>query len=230
MKSYFICFTVRSGSSMLCEALTATRLLGTPAEQFYHNSGPHNPAGDPIPDYPGYVRRTLAESATPNGVFGTKIAAGYWHNFRQRLGDNLDLFGDLRYVWLTRRNKARQAVSHWMAIQSGRWHSDRTTTNPEPEYRFDAIDHLVQEMVIGDALWADYYNENHIQPLVIVYEDFVQDLDGTVRRVLDHMDVPAPPDLHVPPPRLKKIADDLSETWVQRYREEKQSGWWTRFW
>jgi hypothetical protein len=22
----------------------------------------------------------------------------------------------------------------------------------------------------------------------------------------------------------------LSEEWVQRYREEKQAGWWTRFW
>ena len=59
------------------------------------------------------------------------------------------VFPDLRYVHLTRRNKVRQAVSHWLAIQSGRWSSLDAIANAAPAYDFAAIDHLVSEIIFS---------------------------------------------------------------------------------
>lgn len=240
--TYFICFGTRTGSTLLCELLTSTGLAGQPGEHFLHNIGPHNPMGDDIPDYKAHVQRNIANNTTPNGVYGAKISGAIWHDFMRRLHsidgyaetplpDILnDLFPNLHYIWLTRRNKVRQAVSHWMAIQSGRWHSSIDALNPEPEYLFEAIDHLVQENVIQDALWGDYFAANDIAPLVLVYEDFIHDFEGTVRRVLDYIGVPMPDEMSIPQPKLKQLADVRTEAWVQRYRREKQAGWWAQFW
>ena len=123
LKCYFICFTVRSGSTLLSQLLADTGIAGQPKEHFYHNIAPDNPRGDCIPDYRGYLERVLSADTTTNGVFGSKVGGGYWNDFVRRLRaidgiadlphkSVLDhLFPDLRYLHLTRRNKVRQAVS-----------------------------------------------------------------------------------------------------------------------
>ena len=242
LKSYFICFTVRSGSTVLCELLARTNIAGKPQEHFNHNINPINPKGDTIPDYRQFISQTLANSTTPNGVFGTKIGGGVWHDFVRRLntieevsGQPFDqtlaqFFPDLHFIWLTRRNKVRQAVSHWMAIQSGRWHSPDSIQNDSPQYQFNAIDHLVQELVIREAVWGDYFSQNNITPHIVVYEDFIRDMEYTVRGILNFLNIDIPAGFKVQPPHFQRTANTLSEAWVQRYREEKQADWWAKFW
>ena len=72
-KSYFICFTVRSGSTMLCQLRSDTGLAGNPKEHFYHNISPDNPTGDEIADYQACLIRVLPEDTTSSGVFGSKV-------------------------------------------------------------------------------------------------------------------------------------------------------------
>ena len=43
-------------------------------------------------------------------------------------------------------------------------------------------------------------------------------------RVLNFLNIPVPNDLELRAPRLQKQSDDLSEEWVERYRDLKQSG------
>lgn len=241
-KSYFICFTVRSGSAVLCELLSRTNLAGKPGEHFYHNIVPDNPQGDIISDYAAYIEKLKTDTSTANGVFGAKIGGGYWHDFTRRLraidesntqplNEQLEQhFPDLRYIWLTRRNKVRQAVSHWMAIQSGRWHSPNEISNPNPEYKFESIDYLVQELIMRDAVWADYFTQHQIVPHVIVYEDFVPQKEATIRGIFDFLDIELPSSYTLPDSMHKPTANALSEEWVQRYRAEKQQDWWTTFW
>jgi len=240
-KSYFICFTVRSGSSLLCQLLAETNLAGKPQEHFHHNITPENPQGDDIPDYAAYIDQLLDQWTTPNGVFGAKVGGGQWHHLTRHvrridgyanmpLSDAMaGLFPDLHYIWLTRRNKVRQAVSHWMAIQSGRWGSFHEATNPDPEYKFEAIDYLTQELVMREAVWADYFADYHIIPHIVVYEDFVQKKAETVRGIFDFLNIETADDFSVPEPKHTRLANSLSEEWVQRYRKEKQAEWWTTF-
>ena len=48
---------------------------------------------------------------------------------------------------------------------------------------------------------------------------------GTVQRVLDFLGVCPPKPFKIAPPGYEKLADEVSETWVQRFRHECQQGW-----
>ncbi len=241
-RSYFICFTVRSGSSLLCQLLTDTGLAGRPEECFYHNSSPEKPSGDAIANYESTIADALKAHSTANGVFGSKIGGGYWRDFTRRvlgievlaglpLPKALDrCFPGLRYIHLTRRNRVRQAVSHWLAIQTGRWSSLQSATNPAPRYDFAAIDTLLGELAFREAVWADYFAHNGIIPLQVVYEDFVQQREATILRILDYLQIGRPADFQVPPARHQPVGGDLAEAWAQRFRKEKQAQFWTAFW
>lgn len=61
-------------------------------------------------------------------------------------------------------------------------------------------------------------------PLTIVYEDFIADYEGTVLKVLEFLDVESA-GVAVSPPSFDPIADEISEQWVQRFREECQRDW-----
>src|SRR6516162_9826660 len=53
-------------------------------------------------------------------------------------------FANLRYVWLTRRNKARQALSYYRASVTGQWWDipgvdPESSLSPPAEFEFDQI-------------------------------------------------------------------------------------------
>src|ERR1700730_3110376 len=121
--SYLVCATPRSGSTLLCEALTNTGLAGRPKEYFeaLKASGqPRQPKEyfteledpelarilDEVPqlvspphsittDYPIYLTRVLEEGTTPNGVFGAKMMWGYFGDFLAHLHD-IPTYGQMR--------------------------------------------------------------------------------------------------------------------------------------
>ena len=241
-KSYFICSTVRSGSTLLSQLLADSGIAGNPQEHFYHNIAPDKPAGDVIADYRAYLDQVLDADTTANGVFGSKVGGGCWHDFARRLR-SIDGFSDLRlkdvlesvfpdlhYLHLTRRNKVRQAVSHWMAIETGRWSSYDAVSNSAPEYNFAAIDHLLQELIFREAVWAEYFAENEIRPYVITYEDFAQDPPAVVKGILAFLKIACPADFEIPAPGFQRLSNALTDDWVERFRREKQSDFWTEFW
>ena len=124
----------------------------------------------------------------------------------------------------------RRAVSHWMAIQSGRWHSTNAISKAKSVYDFAAIDHLLGEIVIREAVWPEYFASNRIKPKVMVYEDFVQSLHETLVEILRFLDIDFSANLETPAPNYGRLIDDISEEWLMRFRQEKQSGWRRQFW
>ena len=75
----------------------------------------------------------------------------------------------------------------------------------------------------------EYFVEGNIVPLNIYYEDFVQEYEQTVRRILDYLELDSQ-SVIISPPSLTKLADAVSEEWVQRFRHERQEGWQNRGW
>ncbi|MBB3132262.1 LPS sulfotransferase NodH [Paenibacillus rhizosphaerae] len=63
-----------------------------------------------------------------------------------------------------------------------------------------------------------------IKPFNVVYEDFIQDYEGTVIRVLDFLGIQAD-NVKIHPPAFDKLADDTTKQWVQMCRQESQKGW-----
>ena len=75
----------------------------------------------------------------------------------------------------------------------------------------------------------EFFSEANIVPLTVVYEDFVQEYERTVKRVLGFLELDTT-SVVIAPPYYARTADKVSEDWVARFREERQRAWPSRGW
>jgi LPS sulfotransferase NodH len=207
-------------------------ILGDP-EKLGH--APDYSSLDGIDDYAQHIERSFRLGTTPNGVFGAKLMWGHLDDFA-RFAARLPAFRGLpvedllpavfprpRYVWVTRRDKVRQAVSLWKAIQTEAWRGDKSQEGHEPVYHEAALDHLVRMLADHDTHWESFFSRTGIEPLVITYEDDLSEgPEQAVRRVLRHLDLSVPLGWHAPV-HMRRQADERSERWVAQYREKTPS-------
>ncbi|MGA2012801.1 MAG: Stf0 family sulfotransferase [Solirubrobacteraceae bacterium] len=184
--------------------------------------------------YDRYLEWAIEQGTTPNGVFGAKVMWGYLGDFAELLRgidglaglplpDLLDrVFPGLRYIQITRKDKFRQAISLWRAVQTQAWREDGdrgASAIGEPQFSFRAINYLVRLLTAHDASWDAYFLGLGHQPLKITYEDLAGDPEPIIREILTQFGIPAPANLEISAPRLKIQSDDLSEQWLQRVQE-----------
>lgn len=244
--TYVICTAPRSGSTLLAQGLSATQLAGRPAE--YFDVMPQNEQNWltrlAIRQPAEYLDKVIAEATTANGICGLKI---HWHQFEvfeAKLATALEgalgaapaipltelmrlKFGEVRYVWLRRRNKVAQAISYYRARHSGVWWDFKESSaapaiNHPAEFDFALIDHHVALCTDFDRQWETHFRRSGIRPFNLVYEEFSSGYEVTIRDVLRFLGVPgggAP----LPEPRLRRQADDASLEWERRYREMKDA-------
>ena len=180
----------------------------------------------------------LVEHGTsPNGVFGMEIIweqMGYCIQFLRRLPQYqnspispprllANLFPNLFYIWMTRRDNIRQAVSGDIAIQTEDYVS--TVLKPGPSskltFNFNRIDFLYYRILAAEDAWHRYFIQSGVKPFRVVYEEFIANYDETVGSILDYLRIRIPANHSFARPKLKKMANDTNEEWVQRYNEMK---------
>jgi hypothetical protein len=135
---------------------------------------------------------------------------------------------------LTRREKARQAISFVLASRRDEWWSIAGATVGEPRKSgpsvgaddFDPYVTARMERVLtdSDSKWQFFFQENKINPLVIHYEDLAASYAGTIISVLKWLDISGADTVSVPPPRLRRQSDANTEEWLARYNAFKQTG------
>lgn len=269
-RSYLVCATPRSGSTLLCESLMETGVAGRPREYFEElkETGvprrpreyfwglrspevirllPHDANIDHLAersptwsreDYGRHLARALQEGTTPNGVFGAKLMWGYFNDFLELMrgiprfggmGDGSLLgtaFPDLHYVFISRSDKVRQAVSLWRALQTWVWRKEQGAPGDEPlpasrtVYSFDAIDHLLDQLRRHEDGWRGFFFRIGREPLQLFYEEVAGDVQGAVGRVLDTLGVDPPTGWSPGGGAPTRQSDELSESWVQNYLED----------
>jgi trehalose 2-sulfotransferase len=225
--SYFICTLPRSGSWLLSESLEGTGIAGRPREYFEPKLFQHLP----IEGRKDAIETIVRKGTTENGVFGVKF---HWYQFEwapRLLNFNgkgnapvpllmAEQFPNLRYVWLSRDDKVRQAVSYFRATKTGQWWKIlgvNADEQPEtPEFDFDRIQYLERLLLKHEAQWQKYFEEHDIDPLVLVYEEFAEYHAPAVREVLAFVGITHPEQMEVRP-RLQRQSDSLTEEWVERY-------------
>jgi LPS sulfotransferase NodH len=135
-------------------------------------------------------------------------------------------FPNLHYIWITRRDKVRQAISFEKAIQTNMWAMTDETPPFTGELHFDAahIEALVHVIEEHEAAWQRYFAASRITPFTVVYEELVATYEQTAMQILHELSIPVPQSLQFAPRRLRQQADALSEEWVRRYLEYKRGG------
>ena len=236
--SYVICAVQRSGSSLLCEALRNTGLAGFPEEYFLdgHLENGEWARQNHISTRADYMRFVFGKGTSPNGVFGTKIMWNYFHLVIDKLTalpgcEGLrapdimaEIFPNPHYLWMVRRDKVRQAVSWARAAQTDNyaWHKGNDPIPKEkPSFDFTFIDNLHKLILEGEAGWQSFFDTCGVQPLKVIYEDFVDNYEGTALRILDSLRIPYPKDLQFGERRLQKQADALNDLWIEQYLSMK---------
>jgi LPS sulfotransferase NodH len=239
--SYLICCAERTGSTLLGNTLIDTGTAGRP-RSYFNRVAHYNPRMQRIlgnaKDDETYLDRVIKAATTPNGVFGAKV---HWRHFlnliakveRGSRSDSIETAAldclrmhlpDLRFIWLTRRNAVARAISHYRAKKTNEWQldskwiTDETGGEGEPGFDFDGIDAFLRAGQIEDEHWRQFFQEHDIRPLDLVYEDLTRDLAGTVQRVLEFLGHPAE-NIALPPPSLRRQADDRPREWEARYRQ-----------
>ncbi|MEM7626607.1 MAG: Stf0 family sulfotransferase [Planctomycetota bacterium] len=233
---YFICATPRSGSTLLCEALRLTGLAGRPDEYFgpmhverWNKQWHTSTAGD-------YLERVFETGTGANGVWGAKLMRVYWHDFIGQLrgldgpGEESDeslvqrVFQRPRYLFITRRDKVRQAVSWLKFLQGSAWYWEGETPQKIEglEYQEDVIDRFIDQVNAHESAWMRYFERVGVEPFVVVYEDFCAAYESTAAAALEYLGLNHGLLNLENQRRMKQQSDQISEQWVQRYRASKK--------
>jgi trehalose 2-sulfotransferase len=229
-QSYIVASSPRTGSYLLCEGLETTGIAGRPTEVFspeFQWIWRRRWALDPAPSFQDYLAAALRHGTTSNGVYGLKI---HWMHVgalaRQAgfSGDSSDVlehfFPGAAYIRIVRRDRRAQALSFFRARATNEWWRIDGVPNDQsngsrPAFDADAILALEAEVARQDLAWEQHLRERAIQPMVIEYEALTEDYRGEVARALSFLGLDPRAARNIPPPRLVRQSDGLTDEWRQ---------------
>lgn len=217
MLHYAICFVMRSGSNWLCDLLKRAG-LGVPAEYYFPLSFAERSSRHEFP-------------ANPHFHPSTKTPADYWRNIEQSQGQVVGLkLGwqsfevlqseveisdlDLKYLYLTRRDKLRQAISWYRAGCTKRWTVFNQAKSAEPPFNLAEIDKHLGYIAEHEQHWETYLNGK--QHLRLEYESMSLE---TIDEIASFLGLEIG---NRPTTSYQILRDDLTEEFVRRYRNSKK--------
>ena len=229
---YIICSTPRTGSTLLCDLLTSTGVLGRPESYF---RPPDEVAwatrfavatdGDRVRDYPAFVRAVRVAATTANGVFAARIMWGSMHRIAAGLAKPSgradrtlleDVLGRLAFVHLSRDDTIAQAVSWARAEQTGYWQQGDTPQGP-PRADVEQMVEILGSITAHNASWRAWFAGNGIEPHHLSYEQLVAEPRDAVAGIAAQLGVEVPAGWR-PESRHRKQADRTNEDWATLLR------------
>lgn len=242
--SLILCATPRSGSTLLCDLLTASGVAGRPAS-FYRREGIGDwaerlgvPAGEGIAFERAYLEAVRQHGTGDTGMFALRLMWPSLPELSARLAQLIPglpsdaarfehAFGTPLYLHLSRRDKVAQAVSRLKAEQTGLWHltadgSERERTAPPqaPRYDGDRLAAFVAEAEADDAAWTAWFAQQSITPLRVHYESVSTDPGAAVATILSTLGR-SPEAARAVEVRTARMADAENLTWIDRFTRER---------
>ncbi len=244
-RTIVLCTQQRSGSTLLGEAVYFAGGMGCPLEYFHPGFRPAFEGRWNVSGFESYVATLHRFRTAPSGVFATKL---FWRDlldvanerapgafealrmaspakvplesYRVLFGLVADAVPNAAWIFLTRRDAVRQAVSNYVAWKTDGWRlsvEQERAAAPEPSYDPDLIRRLLSRILRSNAHWRRFFHANGMAFSELSYEDLEQDYVGTLRRIFAAVGFPDAP---VAPPRLRKQADAVSDALLARFTAE----------
>jgi LPS sulfotransferase NodH len=238
--SLLVATTPRSGSWLLADHLSQTGAVGTMREYFHINyvatlSDEYGLATNDISRE--YIAEIRQRSSSDQGVFSAKI---HWLQINQLVNALRRIHPMLanspapelieaslprtRYLYLMRRDKARQAISMFRAMRSEQWweltgppaSGPARPSQPEPVPDHLAIRWFEEDLRIEDAEWRRYFEVFGITPFTVVYEELAANPETVLRAVFQWL---GRPELEVgdSEPRIRRQAGPETDRTLTEY-------------
>lgn len=248
-KSYIICTSPRSGSTLLCKLLGATKKAGAPDSHFHTPSLAtwlktykldNKAFASELDTLQAIFAAALQRGTADTGMFGLRMQRGSFKFFMQQLAnlypdETNDVarieaaFGKTLFIHLTRPDKLDQAISLVKATQTGLWHQaadgselQRLSAPQEPFYDSAEIARQIAELSALELEWLNWFEQEDLHPLQISYDELSSNPAGKLEAVLDALGLDRDFSRGIKPP-VKKLADSTNLDWADRYRGERLS-------
>lgn len=240
-KMIVLCATQRCGSTMICEDMRNTGVMGKPEEYFL----PWNPE-KPDPSWARSLNGIFKRGTTENGVFSVKIMANQAGRLN-RCFETIDLavsetgvkafphmhavFKDATWVWLRRNDILRQAISREMAGQTGVNHATghegdehfagnlmkgyKADYNQQARFNEHALAAKMIAIVEEDLLWQRFFHDWGIDPLTLHYEDNCKNFPGYLQELAAYAGLDLPETL--PERKMVRLSNALNDEWFEAY-------------
>jgi LPS sulfotransferase NodH len=231
-----ICGTPRSGSTLLCEMLWASRVAGRPNSFFRQQSVAHWKElwglGEAVIDS-AYIAAMLDYGRAGTPIFGLRLMWGSLGDAVRVLGSGASfpeladrVFGETLFIHLSRNDKVAQAVSLLRAERSGLWHLNADgsvlegeATPASVQYDGARIAAILAELEADDANWNAFFAREGLTPLRLTYETVTADPQAALATVLGALGQ-APAIAATVPTPTAKIGGATSRAWADRFRAE----------
>jgi LPS sulfotransferase NodH len=220
-KKFVIAFTPRVGSTLLCQNLFK---YGVFVAEFFNplhlEAATHTPQ---VSDC-GALCTNLVERYALNGAWGLKahvqsmvplfLAAEFPANIK-----------DWRFVYLSRDNVVRQAISQVIAEIRQSWSSWNETKRKvtDADYSHAAIAQAILSNRLSKESWETFFALYGIEPLRLAYEQIVADPAAAAARVAAHCGLEPGGQERVQEfddPPLKPQTTALNAAWESRFKQE----------
>lgn len=226
-RPYILFFTPRSGSSYLVDLLTKTWRLGSPEEFINLECVPlaikHiSETGFEVKHIIDYLGWLMNNRSTRNGVFGLKVSYGC---YRPLVLAGLDdvLFGKFTPIVLFRKNILKQAVSLYVAVSTGLFH----TNIAHSQEVFDKVKSLpydqrkirfwVQHVAIQEAGIRNLIEKKGLDCLSLDYDQVCREPDAIVRGIAERLHVTLPEKSPDAPSIFQKVGTKTNDAIIEQF-------------
>lgn len=244
-KKIVLCATQRCGSTLLCEDMRNTQVLGYP-EEYYIPWDVLKPNKNWERNFKNQNRNRVTE----NGVFSAKVMLNYLprmnkcfetfaksDNDEKLFGGFYKAFENATWVYVYRENTAKQAISRLISKQTGINHATKSKDddhfagnlmkgydekyNQDVKYSFDALQRNMDDISRENILWRRFFDDWGIKPLVLKYEDVVKSFPEHLRAIA------AAADIELSEPfverKMVKLSNQVNKEWYRRFTDDMLS-------
>ena len=208
---FFIGTSPRSGSHFLMSLLNSTKTLGHVTEYLYGIKEPIT-----VPTILGHFKDCYEKSRELSNygeLWGMSVHlsqlkhAERWLELRQIHPNSV------RWIWLRRRDKVRQAISYIKACRTDIWLLNKNDSQQKKEQQRAEVEINIEnlyrttlEFYIQDEAWSNFFSKHEITSHTICYEDLIDESgwEMIISGALDFLKIPYQFPLNISTPLLKQ--------------------------
>ena len=250
-RSILVCTSMRSGSTLLGEAMYFAGGLGCPLEYYHSGFRPGFEQRWDARDIVAYTAALHRWRTDASGTFSTKLFwqdmlplveeidsrlitglpgpdASQWRDehYRQVWSTLAPLFPKPIFVRLLRKDELAQSISNFVAGATRRYRLFGWQPAPAtPDYDFDAIVRALAAVQNHNRHWQRFLAANALMHRTILYEDLSENYDAAVSALLANLGA----ETHVAPkPRLNRQrgahSEEIRARFLGEFRLRAQGG------
>lgn len=172
-----LCFTNRSGSSYLAELLASDGLLPLAGENLNAETVIEHSKKHDFRSFQAYFAY-LCQTTRRAGRVAIKITPAHLE-ILSRSGILDQIAGRSHFIVIERGDRLGQAISHLIAVQSGRF-SASAEAGAAAEYDRNMLDLIMSYSINAYRDFAFFFGLNGIVPAHVLYEQLARDPEGCI--------------------------------------------------